>query len=654
MLTIAFSFWGPFSISQRAFYYSGRFTLVKAPPDDDAIPYNNNCYDAIVIGAGPAGLTAALFAARAGLAVLVFGSDSGQLSEASALENFPSFFGGGRNNNGQTWLTITKQQAADAQVHFAQAGLLVQKIRKDKHTFLLDLDGSSFPKSGLNVQSRAVIVASGAKSRKLDLPFEEQLWGTSVHSCAICDGSSYLNRTVVVVGGGDAAVDAALLLSRHAANVVVLHRRDDFRSSSQHNLQSMRYSRNIKVITPYTVERYETVTIEASNSERMHETKMVMTGVLVRNQNTDATETIQCDGVFIMIGSTPNTEFLKGVVSLDKEGLIVVKQKGDGKTSSSVEGIFAAGEATDNQYKQAITAAAAGAQAAIDAERWLRQGTKSTQSSPRHPPALPDNIPLQRIDRSTFLPQLVGGSINHDNPHRFEESCDLTKTECLKSLLHEYPVVVFKDSDVLQTFASEGISEALDLLVVDIADNERAIAIRSALEAISGRHLLPNIFVGGKSLGGYEETIGIQKAGKLRELILKVKEGSNQNQNTSFDDCDLVQKDCILAVVKDHPVVVFSKTWCPYCKKAIELFNIHSVDSEPYLHVIDLVLLGTAGANIQDTLEELTGRRTVPNIFIGGNSIGGWDQTSILNEKGVLRDLLQTASAYEPVEKSQK
>lgn len=245
-------------------------TTITMSSDEEAV----SCYDIVVVGAGPAGLTAALFGARAGLTVLVMGSDAGQLSEAAALDNYPSYYYYGttpriaeqeRNTfGGQAWLAVTKQQAAATGVHFAQAGLLVsgvqRRLQKENALFALNVSLSSSSSSQSQstlVHARAVIVAAGAESRKLHLPDEDLLWGKSIHSCAICDGSAYANKTVIAVGGGDAAVDAALLLSRHAARVIVLHRREDFRASNQRNVHAMLHEvPNIQVRTPYVVERY--------------------------------------------------------------------------------------------------------------------------------------------------------------------------------------------------------------------------------------------------------------------------------------------------------------------------------------------------------------------------------------------------------------
>lgn len=468
-------------------------------------------FDVAVAGAGPAGLTAALFAARAGLSVIVLGSTQGQLSETAALDNFPSFLGGG---GGEGWLTATRQQAASVGVRFAQAGMLVQSIGRDGADFVVSTDNND-----LSFSARSAIVATGSTARRLGLGQEDLLWGKQVHSCAICDGSTYHNKRVVVVGGGDAAVDAAILLARHAASVTIVHRRTDFRASNQRNVQMLEELSNVKLKVPFTAQQY----IVKDGK---------LTGVLVEDVNDKkSTETIHCDGVFVMIGSTPNTAFLTdsrtAKIDLDSQGLVVLRHD---DTASSVPGIFAAGEVTDNKYKQAITAASAGAQAAIDAERWLRASTTTTQR------AIPGNIPLQIIE--TQLQQ---------QPRKAEEA------------------------------------------------------------------------------------------------------PGNTHGKAAVDDatCDLETPECITSIVNRFPVVVFSKPWCPYCKKALEALSLEGVTSEPYLHVVNLSMDRAQAKRIQAVVGGLSGGRvTVPNVFVGGKSIGGGDETVASRKSGRLRALLEEAKSY--------
>lgn len=484
-------------------------------------------FDLVVVGAGPAGLTASLFASRAGLNVLVIGSESGLLSEAMSLDNFPSWNSptlGERspsNAGGQFWLETTKRQAVETGVHFAVPGLIVSEITQSEDSLF------SLHISGNVVKAMAVIIATGATGRRLDLPHETSFWGKSIHSCAICDGSSYKGKSVVVVGGGDAAVDAAILLSRHARSVTVVHRRHTFRASNQRNLQVMLNIPIVQVKTPFTVSQYLTT---AENT--------MFAGMEIRNAETSETEVVDCDGIFVMIGSSPNTEFLNGFVQLDPDGFIVLST--DGTTSASVEGIFAAGEVTDNQYKQAITAAGAGAKAAIDAERWLRLRMETVDMNGAQR-ILPVTIPMQ-----------------------------------LKS----------------------------DIIKINSAENVHSPeAVALALQSL------------------------------------------NERKPTVTVDCtELRGEDCITALIHKHPVVVFSKSWCPYCKKALEALAVEGVTGAPFLFVVSL---DRDNNGIQSTLANMTGRRTVPNVFVGGTSIGGGDETVSLQRSGELRTMLLAASAID-------
>jgi thioredoxin reductase (NADPH) len=467
-------------------------------------------FDLVVVGAGPAGLTASLFASRAGLKVLIIGSESGLLSEAASLDNFPSWkhptFGekSPTNVGGQLWLDTTKQQAVDTGVYFAVPGLLVSEITQSEDSLF------SLHISGKIVNAMAVIVATGATGRKLKLQHEALFWGKSIHSCAICDGSSYKGKAVVVVGGGDAAVDAAILLSRHARSVVVVHRRHTFRASNQRNLLVMQNIPAVQVKTPFTVSQY---LMNADNT--------MFAGLEIRNAETGETELVECDGIFVMIGSTPNTEFLNGFVELDTDGFIVLSN--DGTTSTSVEGIFAAGEVTDNQYKQAITAAGAGAKAAIDAERWLRSQIK-TDDMHGAQRILPDTIPLQ-LKMDIKLKNPAAKEQRLESKRKDVADCtEIRGEDCITALIHKYPVVVFSKSwcpyckRALEALALEGVTDAPVLLVVSLDRDTNGI--QSTLANMTGRRTVPNVFVGGTSIGGGDETVSLQRSGELRTKLI--------------------------------------------------------------------------------------------------------------------------------------
>jgi glutaredoxin len=293
----------------------------------------------------------------------------------------------------------------------------------------------------------------------------------------------------------------------------------------------MRETSNINILTPFVAEQWIEVVLihhreelKASNrvsidimtpflAEQWITDQTKLTGVVLkRNDGKKESKTVSCDGAFLMIGATPNTEWIKGQVDLDGDGFVRL----EGESATSLSGVFAAGEVADTVYRQAITAAAGGAQAAIDAERWLR------------------------------------------------------KTRGVKKVVGSQTRV--KKLNVSTTTVQRNMEERVDK---DI-------------------------------------------------------------------ECDLISASCIETVVKKYPVVVFSKPWCPYCKRAIEALSIEGV-TKPY--IVDLASFGPKGPAIQDTLQKITGRRTVPNVFIGGNSIGGGDETTAMQREGKLGPLLKTVGA---------
>ena len=599
-------------------------------------------YDVVVVGSGPAGLTASLFAVRAGLNVLVIGSGTGLLSEAMSLDNFPSWYdmfsppASGESDSlstgGMSWIATTRVQTASAGVHFARPGLTVLKItKKPDNIFSLNI-------SGTMLDTVTVILATGATGRKLNLPNEELLWGRSIHSCAICDGSSYQNKTVLVVGGGDAAVDAAILLSRHARAVILIHRRDTFRASNQRNLKALFTIAKTAIKTPFVVDEF-----------LLKDKALKFSGVRIRNTLSNETETLICDGVFVMIGSTPNTHFLKDFVDLNDEGFIEMPPGvSDTSTRTSMEGVFAAGEVSDQQYKQAITAAAAGARAAIDAERWLRQQLPDVSSVQR---SVSEYIPLESfsVDQLFSINQkALSSHVEMSEKQSANMECnDFASLDCLNAIVAQHPVVMFSKStcpfcvQALEVLNMEGALKSA-ILVINIDGLNEGI-IRSNLDSISGRRSVPNIFIGGMNIGGLVLLKRLQKIGELHDILDKANAIQRHEAGSDIECNDFRRTDCIEAIVHKYPVVVFSKSWCPYCKKALEALTMEGVTDLPLLLVVNLDELDAQ--TIQSNLARMTGRRTVPNVFIGGQTIGGGDETVQLQGTGALRTLLINARA---------
>jgi len=306
--------------------------------------------DLLVIGAGPAGYTAAIYAARANLKpVLVAGlQPGGQLMITTDVENYPGFAEAVQG----PWLM--EQMAA-------QAENVGARIQYDIITSVDFKAGSPFRMvgdSGTQYVAKSVIIATGAQAKWLGLPSEKQLQGAGVSACATCDGFFYRGKNVVVVGGGNTAVEEALYLTHHAAHVTLVHRRDTLRAEK---ILQDRFFAN-----PKTTIVWNSV-VEDILADG---TPAVVSGIKLRNTQDNTTTVYPTDGVFIAIGHSPNTGIFANQLSLDDEGYILTTP---GSTRTSVPGVFAAGDVQDKIYRQAVTAAGSGCMAALDAERYLAE-----------------------------------------------------------------------------------------------------------------------------------------------------------------------------------------------------------------------------------------------------------------------------------------
>ena len=308
--------------------------------------------DLIIVGGGCAGYTAALYAARAGLQPLCIEgyAAGGLLMTTTAVENFPGFL---ESVEGPDLVMAFRGHAERFGAEF---------LAKD--VTAVDLSGEPFTitAGGVEYESDALVIATGAVAKELGLPSELALQGRGVAYCSVCDGAFFRDRKVLVVGGGDAAMEEAMSLSKIASEVVLVHRRRDFRASKV-MVDAARERENISFLTPFAVE------------EILGEDVGRVVGARLRDLETGEERIEDCDGVFVAVGHVPSTGLLRGSLDLDAEGYVVVEP---GSTRTSVPGVFAAGDVQDRVYRQAVTAAACGAMAALDANRWLarrdRQG----------------------------------------------------------------------------------------------------------------------------------------------------------------------------------------------------------------------------------------------------------------------------------------
>jgi thioredoxin reductase (NADPH) len=301
----------------------------------------------LIIGSGPAGYTAAIYAARASLQpILVAGLEpGGQLTITTDVENYPGY----AEVIQGPWLM--EQMASQAgHVGTRMISDLITRVDFRRRPFQCVAD------SGDTFLADAVIIATGAQARWLGIPSEERLQGRGVSACATCDGFFFRGKSVAVVGGGNTAVEEALYLTHHAENVTLIHRRDALRAEKI--LQARLFAHpKIKVIWDSVVDE-----IEGGGSPE------VVTGVRLRNVKDGSVMTLPIDGVFIAIGHTPNTAIFAGQVAMDSEGYIWTEP---GSARTSVEGVFAAGDVQDKVFRQAVTAAGTGCMAALEAEKWL-------------------------------------------------------------------------------------------------------------------------------------------------------------------------------------------------------------------------------------------------------------------------------------------
>ncbi len=297
----------------------------------------------IIIGSGPAGLTSAIYTARANLNPLVFEGYQygGQLMNTTDIENFPGFEEG---INGADLMNEMREQAKRFRANLVQKD--VEALDVSQRPFKVTVEGEVH-------ETKTLIFATGANARMLGLENETRLLGHGVSTCATCDGFFFTGKEIVMVGGGDSAMEEAIFLTRFASKVTVIHRRDELRASK---IMRDRALKNEKIEFVWN-----SIVVDVLGDEKVE-------GVRVKNVKTDGLTDLPCEGFFLAIGHSPNTKLIEGQVDLDGQGYVITQAK---STATSVPGLFAAGDVQDTKYRQAITAAGTGCMAALEVEKFL-------------------------------------------------------------------------------------------------------------------------------------------------------------------------------------------------------------------------------------------------------------------------------------------
>ncbi len=311
---------------------------------------SNNHHKVIIIGSGPAGLTAALYTSRANLNPVIFEGmqPGGQLTITTEVENYPGFEHG---IQGPELMDVMRKQVQrfGAQCFFKN----VTEVDFSKRPFVVKSENETYT-------ADAVIISTGASAKLLNIDSETKYMGYGVSACATCDGFFFKGLKVLVVGGGDTAMEEANYLTKFASEVTIIHRRDEFRASK---IMYDRAKKNPKI-------KFVTNAVIKEVLGKEEDGKKFVTGALLKNTKDGSTWKISADGIFMGIGHQPNTSLFKGILDMDETGYLIVKP---GTTKTNIEGVFAAGDVADKIYRQAVTAAGSGCMAAIDAQHGLEE-----------------------------------------------------------------------------------------------------------------------------------------------------------------------------------------------------------------------------------------------------------------------------------------
>jgi len=305
----------------------------------------------VIIGSGPAGHTAAIYAARANLTPFMYegymmgGSAGGQLTTTTDVENYPGFPEG---VDGPELMQLFRKQAERFGTGMVQQDVV--EVDFSKRPFRIKSDETE-------VLANSVIISTGATAKRMGVPNEEKMWNNGMSACAVCDGAlpMFRNQPLMVIGGGDTAVEEGTFLTKFGSKVYMVHRRDELRASKIMQDRALK-NEKLEIV-------WDTVFEDALGQD-------YVTGARIKNVKTNAVKELEVAGIFYAIGHTPNTSVFKGQIDLDEKGYITLKP---GTQETSVEGVFAAGDCHDHKYRQAVTAAGTGCAAALEAERWLAE-----------------------------------------------------------------------------------------------------------------------------------------------------------------------------------------------------------------------------------------------------------------------------------------
>jgi len=322
---------------------------------------NKEIFDVVIIGSGPAGLTAAIYNARADLKTIVIAGNQpgGQLTITTLVDNWPGFPTG---VGGVKLMMDMQEQVKNFGVEIKQG--IVKKIDKNENLFEVELE------NGEKMETKAVIVATGAAVKWLGLPKEKELIGHGVSGCATCDGMFFRGKIVAVVGGGDTACEEAAFLSKITEKTYLIHRRDSLKASVTEQKKVLDNSK-VEILWDSEIKELNPLALQAPSLENGGQDQEKLVGVKILNNKTGEEKTVKLDGLFVAIGSSPATKFLEGLVNLSETGQVLMGEDKIYPTMTNVEGIFAAGDCVNVRHKQAVVAAGEGCKAALDAEHWI-------------------------------------------------------------------------------------------------------------------------------------------------------------------------------------------------------------------------------------------------------------------------------------------